>query len=179
MRVVSAEFPARQRLGETTLMRVGIRNTGKRTIPALTVSVSIAGRDGAESQLPFGIRDPQPGLAQPDRPVWVLSENYPKLNGSSEPGGAETTARKTYNLGSLKPGRTTDAVWKVTASRAGRYIVVYRVDVGLTGEAKATTAAGVPPGGSFATIITPNVPETTVADNGEVVEIGKPKRKSR
>lgn len=178
VKVVSAEFPSNQRLGETTLMKLGLRNSGRRTIPQLTVTVSIAGKEGAASSLPFGIRDPQPGLAQPERPVWVLSEHYPKLNGSSEPGGAETSGRKTYNLGTLKPGRTTEAAWKLSASRTGRFTVLYKVDVGLTGQAKAETAGGVAPGGSFTTTITAQVPDTTVTDSGEVVEIGKGKRKS-
>lgn len=179
VKIVNAEFPPRQRLGETTLLRLGVRNSGDRTIPALTVSISLAGREGASSQLSFGIRDPQPGLAQPDRPVWVLSEHYPKLNGSSEPGGAETSSRKTFNLGPLKPGRTTEAVWKLTASRTGRYTVLYRVDVGLSGAAEAETEGGVAPGGSFVATITKQVPDTTVTASGEVIEIEKPKQRSR
>ncbi|HEX7059452.1 MAG TPA: hypothetical protein VF176_06330 [Solirubrobacterales bacterium] len=172
VRVVSAKFPTRQRLGQTSLLALALRNTGRRAIPSLTVSFSIAGKEGTASSLPFGIRDPQPGLAQPDRPVWVLSEHYPKLNGSSEPGGAETSGVKTYNLGRLEPGKTTQAVWKLSASRTGRYTVLYRVDVGLSGSAKAETAGGVTPGGSFTATITEQVPNTTVNDRGEVVELG-------
>jgi hypothetical protein len=179
VKVVEAEFPARQRLGQTALLRLGLRNTGDRAIPGLTVSVSLGGEEGRSSQLPFGVRDPQPGLAQADRPVWVLAEHYPKLNGSAEPGGAETTSRKSFNLGRLKPGRTAEAVWKLTASRTGRYTVVYRVDVGLTGEATAETEGGVAPGGSFVSTISDEVPDTTVTASGEVVEIGSGKKRSR
>jgi hypothetical protein len=175
-RIVTADFPTEQRLGETTLMRIGVRNVGDRTMPATTVSVTLAGKQGEASSLPFAIRDPQPGLAQPDRPVWVLSEHYPKLDGSSEPGGAETATRNTYNFGPLKPGATTEGVWKLTASRTGRYTVLYRVGAGLTGEAKAETGNGVEPGGSFAVRITSETPDTTVNDNGEVVEIGSKAR---
>jgi hypothetical protein len=176
VKVVRAEFPARQQLGETTLLRLGVRNTGDRTIPALIVSVSIQGKEGEASELPFGIRDPQPGLAQADRPVWVLSEHYPKLNGSSEPGGAETTSRKSYNLGVLKPGRTAEAVWKLSASRTGRFTIAYGIDAGLSGEATAETAGGVAPGGSFTATITDEVPDTTVTASGEVVEVGSGKK---
>lgn len=182
VKVVKAEFPADQQLGQTTLLRLGVRNSGDRTIPALIVSISIEGKEGEASELPFGIRDPQPGLAQPDRPVWVLSEHYPKLNGSSEPGGAETTSRKSFNLGVLKPGRTTEAVWKLSATRTGRFTIVYGIDAGLTGEAKAETAGGVAPGGSFTATISAQVPDTTVTSSGEVVEVGageKQKQKRR
>src|SRR4051794_22949050 len=34
VKVVEAKFPTSQRLGETSLLRIGIRNTGRRTIPA-------------------------------------------------------------------------------------------------------------------------------------------------
>jgi hypothetical protein len=176
LRVVTAEFPTEQRLGETTLMRIGVRNVGDRTMPALTVSVTIAGKEGETSSLPFAIRDPQPGLAQPDRPVWVLAEHYPKVDGSSEPGGTENASRNTYNFGSLKPGETTEGVWKLSASRTGRYTVLYKVGAGLTGEAKAETRGGVEPGGSFTVRITAETPNTTVNDKGEVVEIGSKAR---
>ena len=83
VQVTDASFPTEQQLGQTSLLKLGVRNTGKKTLPALTVTVSIAGKEGQASSLPFGIRDPQTGLAQPDRPVWVLAAGYPRLAGSS------------------------------------------------------------------------------------------------
>ena len=154
-------------------MQLGIRNSGNRTIPALTVTVTIAGKAGRDSSLPFGIRDPQAGLAQSDRPVWVLAETYPRLVDSSEPGGATTSNRKTFSFGPLKRGETTAAVWKLSAVKAGHFTLLYRIDAGLSGSAKAKTKGGVAPGGSFVTEITQELPETEVTDNGEVVEIGK------
>jgi hypothetical protein len=170
VRVTRASFPTEQRLGQTTLMQLGIRNTGEKTVPALLVTVSIAGREGQTSSLPFGIRDPQPGLAQPDRPVWVLAETYPRLAGSSDPGGASTSNRKTFSFGPLKPGQTTKAVWKLSAVKAGRFTVLYDVGAGLSGAAKARTTGGVAPGGSFATEISAELPDTEVTDSGEVVD---------
>ena len=146
--VVTASFPTSQLLAQTSLLRLGVRNTGDKTIPALTVTVSIAGKEGADSSLPFAIHDPQPGLAQPDRPVWVLAQSYPRLAGSS-PAGATTSNPKTFAFGPLKPGATTEAVWKLTAVKAGDYTLLYGVDAGLSGTAKAETAAASPPGGSF------------------------------
>jgi hypothetical protein len=177
VRVTHASFPTAQRLGQTSLMQLGIRNTGKKALPALTVTISIAGKQGQGSSLPFGIRDPQTGLAQPDRPVWVLAAGYPRLVGSSEPGGASTSNRKTFSLGPLKPGATTEAVWKVSAVKAGKFTLLYGIDAGLSGTAKAETN-GVAAGGSFVTEISAVPPDTEVTDSGEVVEKAKQRQRS-
>lgn len=169
VRVTDASFPAEQRLGQTSIMQLGIRNTGKKALPALTVTVSIAGKEGQQSSLPFGVSNTQTGLAQPDRPVWVLAAGYPKLFGSSEPGGGTTSNRKTFSFGPLKPGATTEAVWKLSAVKAGKYTVLYKINAGLSGTAKAQTN-GVGAGGSFATEISAVPPDSEVTDDGEVVE---------
>lgn len=175
VKVTEASFPTLQRLGQTSLLRVGIRNTGDRPIPDLTVSFTIKGQQGEDSSLPFGVSDPQPELAQPDRPVWVLAATYPRLHGSSDPGGASTSSPKTFAFGPLKPGETTQAVWKLSAVRAGRYTLLYRIDAGLSGKAVAKTEGGVAPGGSFTTEVSDRLPETEVSDSGEIVEIEKGK----
>jgi hypothetical protein len=175
VKVTEASFPTLQRLGQTSLLRLGLRNTGDRTIPGLSVSFTIKGQRGEDSSLPFGVSDPQPELAQPDRPVWVLSATYPRLHGSSDPGGASTSSAKTFAFGALKPGETTEAVWKLSAVRAGKYTLLYDVNAGLEGEAKAVTSGGVAPGGSFSTEVTDRLPETEVTNSGEIVEIEKGK----
>jgi hypothetical protein len=175
VKVTEAEFPSPQRLGQTAVLRLGIRNTGDRTVPNLLVSFTIKGQRGEDSSLPFGVSDPQPELAQPDRPVWVLSATYPRLDGSSDPGGSTTSSPKTFALGPLKPGKTTTAIWKLSAVRAGKYTLVYDVGAGLGGAAKAETDNGVSPGGSFTTEVTERLPETEVTDSGEIVEIEKGK----
>ena len=170
VKVTEASFPTAQQLGRTYLMELGIRNTSRKTIPALTVNVSIKGKEGQGSTLPFGIRDPQPDLAQPDRPVWVLAAGYPKQKGSTEPGGAETSNQKTFDFGPLKAGARVDLVWKVSAVRAGPHTLLYSIDAGLSGAAKAETGGGVAPGGSFAVNISAARHDTEVTDSGEVVE---------
>jgi hypothetical protein len=175
VKVTEASFPSLQRLGQTSILALGIRNTGKRTVPGLTVSFTIKGQRGEDSGLPFGVSDPQPELAQPDRPVWVLSATYPRLFGSSDPGGASTSSPKTFAFGPLKSGETTKAVWKLSAVRAGEYTLLYDIAAGLGGEAKAETEGGVTPGGSFSTEISDRLPETEVTDSGEIVEIEKGK----
>jgi hypothetical protein len=173
MKVVKAAFPTEQHIGQTSLMKIGVRNTGPRTVPAVAVTISIAGKEGQTSSLPFGIHDPQPELAQPDRPVWVLAESYPKVGSSTNPGGATGLSRKTFDFGPLKPGATVEGVWKLSAVKAGRYTVLYSVDAGISGSAEAKTASGTQPGGSFSVDIAERTPEVEVTDSGQVVEIGK------
>jgi hypothetical protein len=54
------------------------------------------------STLAFAYRDPQPGLASPQRPVWVLEEGYPKLAGTVGRGGAATANRRTLRTHSTR-----------------------------------------------------------------------------
>jgi hypothetical protein len=171
LRVTEASFPTEQQLGQTSLMHLGVRNSGEETVPNLTMTVSIGGQEGSDSTLPFGVRDPGPGLAQPDRPAWVLAAGYPKLNGSDERGGFTTSNAKTFAFGPLKPGQSTDAVWKLVAVRAGDYTVEYRVGAGLADDIHAKTDGDVAPGGSFVVDVTSDLPNTEVTPSGEVVEI--------
>jgi len=171
VQVTDASFPAKQQLGQTYLLRLGVRNTGDETIPALTVNVSIKGKQGEGSTLPFGIRDPQPELAQPDRPVWVLAEHYPRFAGSSASGGAETSNQKTFDFGPLKKGATANVIWKLSAVRAGDYTLLYAIEAGLSDKTKAETGSGnSAPGGSFSVKISAAERDTEVNDSGEVVE---------
>jgi len=169
--IVTAQFPPRQQLAQTSNLTLGVKNVGKKTVPALAVTISLAGKLGKDSARPFSIRDPQVGLAVPDRPVWILEEDFPKLVGSSAPGGAETANLKTFDFGPLKPGETTSALWRVTPVKPGSYTVTYRIDAGLTGKAKAVTSDGSPPTGSFHVKITSTPPLTRVNSQGQVVEI--------
>ena len=174
MKVVKATFPTEQHLGQTSLMKVAVRNTGDKTVPAAAITISVAGKEGQTSALPFGIRDPQPDLAQPDRPVWVLAEGYPKAAGTTtKRGGATSSSRKTFVFGSLKPGAEVEGIWKLSAVKPGRFTVLYGVDAGLSGKAKAKTDTGVAPGGSFKVDVSSAPVNTEVTDSGEVVEIGQ------
>jgi hypothetical protein len=170
VKVTEASFPTEQHLGQTYLLRLGVRNAGDKTIPALTMNVSIKGKEGEGSTLPFGIRDPQPELAQPDRPVWVLAAHYPKFVGVAANGGAETSNPKTFDFGPLKKGATANTVWKLSAVKPGTYTVIYAVEAGLNDATKAKTGGGAAPGGSFTVKISSAERNTEVNDAGEVVE---------
>jgi hypothetical protein len=172
--LTDVSFPPEQRLGQTSLLRLGVRNTGDEAIPSLLVTIGIEGERGENSALPFGVRDPQPELASADRPVWVLAETYPRFVGSSDPGGATTANPKTFEFGSLEPGERTEVVWKLSAVRAGRYTLAYRVGAGET--ARLENSGGGELLGARTAAITAALPETEVNDRGEIVKIKRSQR---
>ncbi len=176
VKVTEASFPSLQRLGQTSVLQLGIRNTGKRTVPGLTVSFTIKGQRGEDSSLPFGVSDPQPELAQPDRPVWVLSATYPRLRRLLRPRRRLDLEPEDLRLRPAQARR--DDQGRLEAERGpGR-----RVHAPLRRRRRASEArprqgpkAASAPGGSFATEISDRLPETEVTDSGEIVEIEKGK----
>lgn len=178
VKVTSASFPPKQFVGQTSLLEIDARNTGEKTVPDLAVTIDIEGKYGEAARIPFAVHDPQPGLANGDRPVWVLAATYPRLEGSNSPGGAETSAPKTYSFGEVKPGKSVKAIWKLSAVRPGKYTVAYEINAGLDSEIKTVTTGGSPPGGTFVADITTNLPETEVNGAGEIVEIEPGAKKS-
>jgi hypothetical protein len=165
--VVTANFPNRQRLAETTELRLGVKNTGNETIPDLAVTIFI--EDGADGS--FSIRLDDPALANPNRPVWVLEDKYPRLAGEARTLGsspAEVAATNTFAFGALDPGDRREMIWKVTPVRGGTYTVNYEVAAGLHGKAKAVTGDGSQPRGEFVVTISTKPPQATVNDEGKV-----------
>jgi hypothetical protein len=174
--VVTSEFSTFQRLAQTSFLRLGVRNSGDKTVPNMAITIFV----DPEAIRPFSIRDPQEDLAAPDRPVWILEYDYPKLAApggslaaldSAPSAGAETANSKTFGFGSVAPGDEVDAVWKVTPVRAGDFTLHYRVDAGLGRKAKAITSDDSPPTGEFAVRISSTPPQTRVNDQGQVVVI--------
>jgi hypothetical protein len=127
--VVDASFPGRQRLADEVEFRITVRNADSRAIPNLAVTV-----DG------FDQRRESPGLADPQRPVWVIDEG---------PDNATTAFTDTWSVGEVPEGDSRTLVWKVSAVRAGTYSLRWRVGAGLDGKAKATLPDGDPASGSF------------------------------
>lgn len=173
--VTAASFPSLQRLGQTSLLKLSVKNEGDERIPNVVVYFSIAGKQGATASLPFGVHERQAELANPTRPVWVLAEHFPKLAGASagEKGGSTTSDPKTFAFGPLAAGETRSAVWKLSAVREGKYTLRYQVGAGLGPQTKAKTEGGVAPGGTFVAQITAQTPDTEVTDSGEIVEVEK------
>ena len=172
--VTSAKFPARQRLAETSDLLLKVENAGDETIPDLAITI-YTGDQKADG--PFNVRSEQPGLADPNRPVWILEDGYPKVVAEgveppeldAEPtAGAETAATDTYAFGALAAGESITTVWRVTPVEGGTFTVHYEVAAGLDGRAKAVTADGSPVEGEFVATVSTKPPNTRVTDSGRV-----------
>lgn len=172
VKLTYSEFPFVQEVGGTKMMRLGFENYGDNVVPNLNVTLGIAGEEGEASSLPFAIHDPTPGVAQADRPAWVLAAGYPRFEGSKQPAGASTANQKTFAFGRLKPGQEKKMVWKLSAVRPGHYKLDYTGggDLDPNSETKSPFK-GVPPGMYFNVDIVRDLKNTRVTDSGRVVEI--------
>jgi hypothetical protein len=149
--VVSATFPAKQRLAKQEEMVVEVRNADTKTIPNVAVTVDPG----------FSKRSERTDLADPNRPVWIIDDG---------PKGGITAYTNTWALGSLAPGKSARFVWKVTAIKAGTHEVHFRVAAGLNGKAKATGSSGDTPEGSFTVNVSGKPSQATVdPETGEVI----------
>ena len=187
--IVSADFPSKQALAQNTNLTLAVANTGDQTIPNLSITIfttsnastgedttTTTGTSSTSEEFPtsqgsFSVRSEQEGLAIPFRPVWILEEGFPKLEGETAPAGAEAAQTDTYAFGALAANQTRRMVWNVTPVQAGTYTVHYRVAAGLEGKAKAVTADGSVPEGEFVVRISSAPPQTRVDDSGKVVPI--------
>ncbi len=171
--VVRASFPTEQRLAQTSDLTLEVENVGEEAVPDLAVTIYTG---DVKASGPFLIRSDQPGLADPDRPVWVLEEGYPKLGDLGFGGGledaptagAEAVQTDTFSFGTLDPGDSIDAVWRVTPVKAGTYTVHYEIAAGLTGKAEAVTGDGSAVEGEFVVTIAAKPPRARVNGAGEV-----------
>lgn len=175
--VSAAQFPTRQRLAETADLKLAVENTGSEQIPELALTIFVdegtgAVSSGAGGQGSFSVRSDQPGLANPSRPVWILENKYPRIEGEAEPLGsspATTAQTNTFAFGALAPGETREMIWRVTPVRGGTYTLNYEIAAGLQGKAEAVTADGTSPEGKFVVTISTKPPQASVDDQGNVV----------
>lgn len=170
--VVSSKFPNRQRLAETTDLKLEVENTGDETIPNLAVTIfTAAGDDDDGADGSFSIRIDNPTLANPNRPVWILNDKFPRVEGDPAPKGSSpgTVAQtNTFAFGELDPGERRGVIWKLTPVKAGTYTVNYEISAGLYGKAKAVTSDGSPPEGKFVVTVTDKPPKARVNSAGQV-----------
>jgi len=169
--VVDSKFPNRQRLAETTNLVLEVENTGEEEIPNLAVTIFTAGEgsDGADGS--FAVRIDNPALANPNRPVWILENKYPRIKGDPAPEGSSpgTVAQtNTFGFGGLPPGERMTMDWKLTPVKAGTFTVNYEIAAGLFGNAEAVTSDGTQPEGKFVVTITDKPPKARVNDAGQV-----------
>ena len=126
----------------------------------------------------FNIRLNNPSLSNPNRPVWILENQYPKVLApglkasdlhEAPTAGADAAQTDTFQFGSLPAGDSKGIVWHVTPVLAGTYTVHYEVAAGLEGQAKAVAPGGGPVRGQFPVVISTKVPQTCVNGAGQVV----------
>ena len=174
--VTTAKFPTRQRLAERSDLELAVRNIGTEQIPDLAITICI---DACEAEGPFSLRSDQPGLADPNRPVWILEHDYPKLStpatDSNEldevpTAGAEAAQTNTFSFGPLAPDDEVSAVWRVTPVQADTYTLHYEVSASLTGKSEAVTADGSVSEGEFLVTISDKPPKVKVTPDGDIVE---------
>lgn len=170
--VTSAKFPTDQRLAQTSDLELEIENAGDEDVPDLAVTIFTGDQPSSGS---FSVRSDQPGLADPNRPVWILENGFPKLVTpqvkdleTAPPAGAEAAQTNTFSFGAVPPGESKDIVWRVTPVQAGTYTVHYELAAGLNGKAKAVTRDGGPVEGEFVVTITDKPPQARVNSAGEV-----------
>ena len=170
--VTSAKFPTDQRLAQTSDLELEIENAGDEDVPDLAVTIFTGDQPSSGS---FSVRSDQPGLADPNRPVWILENGFPKLVTpqvkdleTAPPAGAEAAQTNTFSFGAVPPGESKDIVWRVTPVQAGTYTVHYELAAGLNGKAKAVTRDGAPVEGEFVVTITDKPPQARVNSAGEV-----------
>jgi hypothetical protein len=186
VQVPKASFPSRQLLANSTDLELAIKNAGTDTIPNLAVTIN-TGRIKAgvkatgTGQGSFNIRLNNPALAEPNRPVWILENDYPKVLGNgvtrkslhSAPRASAAAAQtNTFQFGAVPPGQTKDIIWHVTPVQAGTYTVHYDVAAGLQGNAKAVTSSGGKVRGQFHVTIASKPPETCVKGQRVVTQCG-------
>lgn len=173
--VVAAKFPTEQRLAQTSDLRLEVRNSGDEDVPDLAVTIN-TGDESASGA--FSIRSQQPGLADPNRPVWILEAGFPKLIedatdesdlDAAPTAGAAAAQTNTFSFGELAAGDTRDIVWRLTPVQAGTYTIHYELAAGLGGKAKAVSEDGSPVEGEFVVTITDKSPPARVNDAGQVV----------
>jgi hypothetical protein len=160
--IVKASFPKSQSLAQAERFVISVRNAETaRSVPNVAVTVDS-----------FSKASQQAGLADPERPVWIVDAG---------PRGGTTAYTNTWALGPLAPGQTKTFVWRVTPIKAGTQTVSYQVAAGLNGKAKARLPNGAIPQGKFIVAISGKPAQSTVDPNtGEVVRTApsqpKPKR---
>jgi len=166
VKIVSATFPAKQKLAQSSELVIRVRNTGRATIQNIAMTVNGFGKRKNEAQ-----------LADAERPQFVINGRSQTIGGLPEskdqsPRGCETVYVNTWACGHLKPGAVKTFKWGVTAVQAGPYKLSYRVAAGLDHKAKVVARHGGILSGSFAGSVSNKPPVTRVADDGKTVVHG-------
>jgi hypothetical protein len=172
VQVSSAKFPLSQRLAQRTDLVITVRNSGRKTIPDIAVTLLDAHQRTAAQAFGQSVGGTAQVLASNSRPIWIVDRppgpcQYSCRQGG--PGGAVTAYSNTWALGALKPGQSATFDWGVTAVKSGAFTIRYEIAAGLNGRAKAVDASGGAPSGTFS-IKVHNAPQQAYVNNqGQVV----------
>jgi hypothetical protein len=166
--VVSATFPQKQQLAQTSRLVITVENTGKQAVPNLAVTVK-----------GFDYRATQPGLSDSERPRFAVNGISREIGGFPEakdatPLGCDTAYVNTWACGPLKAGKQAKLVWEVTPVKAGPYEITWRVAAGLNGKAKAVATGGGAPTGKFSGTVSRAAPQVRIAADGKTVVTESP-----
>jgi hypothetical protein len=172
VQVASVKFPASQHLAQRTDLVITVRNSGRKTIPDIAVTLLDAHQRTAAQAFGQSVGGTSQVLASNSRPIWIVDRPPGPCEFSCRqggPGGAVTAYSNTWALGPLKPGQSATFDWGVTAVKSGAFAIRYEVAAGLNGKAKAVDANGAQPAGVF-NIKVHNAPQQAfVNDQGKVV----------
>jgi hypothetical protein len=159
VKIIAATFPQQQRLAKQETLSIQVKNLEtQRALP--NVALTIGDEDGNG----FDYRSEQAGLADPNRPTWIVD---------TAPAGGVTAYVNTWALGSLGPGELKTFSWKVTPIKPGVHTVNYRVAAGLNGKAKAIQPDGGVPEGSFTVRVSGKPAQASVdPKTGKVIRKG-------
>jgi hypothetical protein len=150
VQVITASFPEEQSISQDAPMRIVVRNPGKEAIPDLAISLS-----------GLSDRNPAPGLADPEQPLWIIEK---------QPGAAATADGFTWAMGQVKPGATSSFELTLNPAVAGTHEVKWTVAAGLNGKAMARSSSGARPAGTFTVRVSDKPAQARVdPDTGEVV----------
>jgi hypothetical protein len=155
--VTDASFPAKQRIAETSMLKLEVENTGDRAVPNLAVTVETEPAQEGQAPVAFALASDDPTLAASARPVWIVDEG---------PAGGDSAYTNTWAVGPLGEGQSRTLEWKLTAAKAGRYKVAWRLAPALEGD--VSLGDGRTEGEFDVTISDHPVPARVGAD-GEVV----------
>jgi hypothetical protein len=149
--IVRQTFPSKQTLARRELMTIAVRNEDTRALPNVAVTVNS-----------FTRPSDQPGLADPNRPVWIVD---------GPPRGTQVAYTNTWALDrTLAPGQSATFTWRVMPVVPGTHAVKFRVAAGLDGKAKAQLASGGIPQGTFTVNISGKPAQSRVdPDTGKVI----------
>ncbi len=176
--VSTARFPASQQISQHTHLVIAVRNTSRKTIPDVAVTICNvtcaypAPKGEGSSAQAFAANINQPYAANPSRPNWIVDRGPGTCGYSCQNGGqgaGVTAYSNTWALGKLRAGHTARFDWAVTAVSPGRHTVAWEVAAGLNGSARAVLSDGTPPHGTFPVHISTAPPQTYVNNNGQIV----------